>query len=169
MLAIAKSETENIEYVRADMNNISSINGNFDFVFSSLAVHYIADFSRLCNQVAALLNEGGHFIFSQEHPLTTAPVHGYSWTRDESGNKIHYNLSDYARSGKRETTWIVDGVVKYHRTFSDIINALTSNGFVIKKILEPVPDEEILARFPHFADELHKPNFLLVKATKDVR
>ena len=59
MLAVAKSETENIEYVRADVNNISSISGNFNFVFSSLAVHYIADFSRLCNQVAALLDEGG--------------------------------------------------------------------------------------------------------------
>ena len=65
--------------------------------------------------------------------------------------------------------WIVDGVVKYHRTFSEIVNALVSNGFIIEKMIEPVPNEATLARLPYYADELHKPNFLLIRARKDVK
>ena len=98
--------------------------------------------------------------------MTTAPISGASWTRDEKGNVLHYNLTDYARNGKRSTTWIVDGVEKYHRTFSEIVNALTTNGFVITKILEPIPTEETVQRDPRWEKDLHKPNFLLIKAWK---
>ena len=167
MLAVARAETSDIEYLRADMNDLPDISERYDVAFSSLAVHYVVNFSRLCAQVSGLLRDGGYLIFSQEHPLTTAPLKGVSWTKNEAGQRIHYNLSDYARSGRREMTWIVDGVIKYHRTFSEIFNALTSNGFVVEKVLEPIPDEEAIKRLPNFESELHKPNFLLIRARKE--
>ena len=114
-----------------------SLKRKFDVVFSSLALHYIEDLGLFAKNVYSLLNDGGYFIFSQEHPLTTAPIAGASWSRDPEGNVLHYNLTDYARSGKRSTRWIVDGVEKYHRTFSEIINALVTAGFTIEKMLEP--------------------------------
>jgi SAM-dependent methyltransferase len=166
MLAVAKAETSGITYLQADMNDLSAIEGQYDVVFSSLALHYIEDFDKLCRQVAALLNQGGYFIFSQEHPLTTSPINGVTWTRNEQGQRLHYNLTDYARSGRREMTWLIDGVVKYHRTFSDVVNGLTNAGFAVEKMLEPVPTPETLERLPYFADEYHKPNFLLIKARK---
>ena len=166
MIAVAEAETTGIQYIRMDMNDLSEISGHYDVVFSSLAVHYIADFNRLCAQIAKLINNGGYFIFSQEHPLTTAPLKGVNWAKDENGQRLYYHLSDYARSGKREMTWLVDGVIKYHRTFSEMINTLTSNGFVIEKMLEPIPDEETLKRLPYLIGEFHKPNFLLVRARK---
>jgi len=166
MLAVAKAETIDIEYIRADLNDLSEISGRYDIIFSSLAVHYVADFNKLCAQVAELLNNSGYFIFSQENPLTTAPMNDTVWTRDENGQKLYYHLSDYARSGKCEIKWIVEGLIKYHRTFSEIINALISNGFAVEKMLEPVPDEETLIRLPYFAQELHKPTCLLIRAWK---
>ncbi|MDR0838663.1 MAG: class I SAM-dependent methyltransferase [Oscillospiraceae bacterium] len=166
MLSIAKTENTGIEFINADMSDLSFITAKFDVVFSSLAIHYVKDFARFAKSVAALLNPGGYFIFSQEHPLTTAPLAGASWTRDVSGIALHYNLTDYARGGKRSTTWIVDGVVKYHRTFSELINALTDCGFMIEKLSEPVPTEETILRLPAYAQDLHKPNFLLIKAIK---
>jgi len=166
MLAVAKTETKGVEYIRADMNDLFEIQGKYDMVTSSLAVHYIADFHKLCMQIAHLLYIGGYFIFSQEHPLTTAPIDGVSWTKDRYGKKVHYNLSDYARTGKREVSWFVDGVIKYHRTFSDIIAELISSNFVVEEMLEPVPSDDIVNRLPHLKDEFHKPNFLLIKARK---
>jgi SAM-dependent methyltransferase len=166
MLAIAKTETTGIEYLRMDMNDLSSIQSRYDIVFSSLAVHYIADFSQMCSKVVELLNDNGLFIFSQEHPLTTAPIHGASWTNNENGKGLHYNLTDYARSGIRETTWIVDGVRKYHRTFSEIINSLVANRLHIERMMEPVPSAETMKRLPYYEDELHKPNYLLVRARR---
>ena len=42
-----------------------------------------------------MLDTEGIFIFSQENPLCTCHSGGNRWTRDEQGNKIHLNLSDY--------------------------------------------------------------------------
>lgn len=100
------------------------------------------------------------------HPLTTAPPAEASWTRDENKNVLHYNLMGYMRSGQRSTTWFVDNVIKYHRPFSEIVNALIDNGFIIEKMIETVPTEETIKRLPYYAKDWDKPNFLLMKAHK---
>ena len=166
MLAVATAEHPDIRFIRGDMSDLTFINGKFDAVFSSLAVHYIEDFPKLVREIYALLNSGGYFIFSQENPLTTARIGGHEWERDENGNVLHMKLSDYGRPGKREIRWIVDGVIKYHRTFSDVVNALADAGFVIEKMLEPVPTAEHIRLDPRKEKDFHKPNFLLVKAKK---
>ncbi len=166
MLAVATAEHSDIEFIRADMSDLSFLKGKYDVVFSSLALHYIEDFGTLAKNIYSLLNAGGYFIFSQEHPLTTAPIAGASWSRDSEGNVLHYNLTDYARSGRRSTMWIVDGVEKYHRTFSEIVNALVEAGFTIEKMLEPIPTKETIERDKSWEKDLHKPNFLLIKAKK---
>lgn len=166
MLAVATAEHPDIKFIRADMSDLSFLKHKYDVIFSSLALHYIEDFGTFVKDVYGLLNAGGYFIFSQEHPLTTAPIAGASWSRDSEGNVLHYNLTDYARCGKRSTRWIVDGVEKYHRTFSDIINALVAAGFSVEKMLEPIPTQETIERDKSWEKDLHKPNFLLIKAMK---
>ncbi len=166
MLAIATAEHPDIEFIRADMSDLSFIKDKYDIVFSSLAVHYVEDFSAFAESVYNILNPGGYFIFSQEHPLTTAPISGASWSRDADGNVLHYNLTDYTRIGKRSTRWIIDGVEKYHRTFSEIVNSLCEAGFVIERMLEPIPTNETIEMDKSWEKDLHKPNFLLVRAKK---
>jgi SAM-dependent methyltransferase len=166
MLAVARHENPDVDFRLMDMNDLSTIKEKFDVVFSSLSVHYIEDFNQFIASVAALLNERGYLIFSQEHPLTTAPMKGASWTRDEQGDIVHYNLTDYARSGERRTYWFVENVIKYHRTFSEVVNTLVQNGLAIEKMLEPVPAQETIERLPKYEKGLHKPNFLVVKARK---
>ncbi len=55
---------------------------------------------------------------------------------------------------------------KYHRTFSTIVNTLIDEGFVIEKMIEPLPDEDMLKAHPEYRDLLHKPDFLLIRAKK---
>jgi len=169
MLEVAKNENTEIEFIKTDMSDLSFIDGRFDIVFSSLAVHYIKDFDSFVAGVSRILADGGVFIFSQEHPLTTAPPAGASWTRDENKNVLHYNLMGYMRSGLRSTTWLVDNVIKYHRPFSEIINALITNGLAIEKMIETVPTEKTIKRLPHYEKDLDKPNFLLIRAKKTGR
>lgn len=73
-------------------------------------------------------------------------------------------------SGKRSKAWLVDNVIKYHRTFSEIINALCLAGFVISEVVEPLPDEKASINDPRKEERKerrrHKPIFLLVKAVK---
>ena len=166
MLAVAMEEHPDIKFIHVDMSNLSFVKDRYDVVFSSLALHYIEDFDAFVKGVYDILTPGGYFIFSQEHPLTTAPISGASWAKDENGNVLHYKLTDYSRCGKRTTTWIVDGVEKYHRTFSEIINSLCSAGFTIETMLEPTPTQEIIEMDKSWEKDLHKPNFLLIKVRK---
>ena len=106
-------------------------------------------------------------IFSQEHPFNTCHSTGTRWTRDENGEKIHINLKNYGIERENESTWFVDGIKKYHRMFSTIVNTLVESGFTIEKMVEPLPDEELLKRFPEHKDLFHKPDFLVIKARKE--
>ncbi|MCB2343039.1 class I SAM-dependent methyltransferase [Clostridium estertheticum] len=168
MLSIAKIDNafENIEYIHLDMNDISTIEEKFDIVYSSLAFHYVKSFSKLLRDINYLLKDNGLLIYSQEHPLTTAPKQGPVWTLDENKKPLFYNLSDYMESGERSVKWFVEGVIKYHRPFSEIINTLIETGFKIEKMLEPLPDEKALELIPNMKKDIHKPNFLLIKAVK---
>ena len=168
MLAIAKGENafQNIEYIRLDMNDINTIDEKFDIVYSSLAFHYIKSFSRLLGNISNLLKDNGLVIYSQEHPLTTAPKDGANWTINENGEPLYYNLSDYMDSGERSVKWFVDGVIKYHRPFSEIVNMLIEAGFKIERIIEPLPDKKALQLIPKMKNDIHKPNFLIIRAIK---
>jgi SAM-dependent methyltransferase len=168
MLEVAEKENfhMNIEYLQGDIDKIEKLSGKFDLIYSSLALHYIKDFKKLLLNINTLLDSNGLFIYSQEHPLSTAHKKGQRWTRDENGMGIHYNLAHYMESGKREVTWFIDGVIKYHRTFSEIINTLNECGFQIEKILEPLPSEEGIKLIPKMIQDFHKPNFLILKAGK---
>lgn len=71
MLNVAKSESAHpdIEYGRMNMTDISALDIKFDFVYSSLAVHYVEDFKKLTEDIFNILNSGGVLLFSQESPL----------------------------------------------------------------------------------------------------
>ena len=168
MLEIARQENADskITYINMPMENISKINEKFDIVISSLAFHYVEDFSGVVKNIFDMLNENGVFLFSQENPLCTCFSGGNRWTKDENGNKLYINLSNYGIEGERESTWFVDNVKKYHRTFSTIVNTLIETGFTIEKIIEPLPTEDLLKKYPEYKDLFHKPDFLLVKVRK---
>ena len=168
MLEIAKKENSDpkITYLNMPMEDIDEISDKFDLVISSLALHYIEDFDGVVKRINNRLNPGGYFIFSQEHPLNTCYTGGSRWTVDENGEKIHANISNYCIEKENESSWFVDNVKKYHRMFSTVINTLTENGFMIEKVVEPFPDEEILEKYPDYSDNLHKPDFLIIKSLK---
>lgn len=168
MLAIAKAENANqiITYLNIPMEDIGELQERFDIVVSSLAFHYVEDFQTLITNIYRLLNGGGVLAFSQEHPINTCFSNGSRWTKDEKGEKLFANISNYSIDGERESFWFVERVKKYHRTFSTIMNTLINSGFQINKLIEPVPTSKMVNDYLEYKDLLHKPDFLLVKAIK---
>ena len=128
MLAVAESENSDpaITYINMPMEDLDKLEGSFDLVISSLAIHYIEDFEGLVRNVYYKTKNGGMFVFSQEHPLNT--TYGNCsfprWTLDEEGRKIYCNLADYGIEGRRDTEWFVDNVIIYH---SSVINECSIN------------------------------------------
>lgn len=165
MLARAKETSDTaIRFVRADMDTLRLEPGTFDLVYSSLALHYLKNLDLLMVEVAAALVPGGHFVFSVEHPLFTAPREP-AWSRAADGRKS-WPLDSYLEEGPRTTNWFVPGVIKQHRTLATYLNLMTQNGLALAHAEEWGPSDAQIATWPHLADERQRPTFLLLSATR---
>ncbi len=163
-----KNADKKIDYMVLEMEKIGSIQEKFDFVYSSLAFHYIQDFNKLLFDINKLLNPSGILLFSQESPLLTAIVF-YDEKQQktiELNGKTYYLLSDYENETKRENVWNDNIVTKYHRTYSTIVNNLIQNGFEIELFQDSYADEKAIKLKEKYKYEKDRPMFLFVKARK---
>lgn len=157
---------DKIEYVHLPIEDINFPKEQFDLVLSSLAFHYVADFKNILERSHHCLKNNGFLIFSQEHPIATAKNVPNGWAKDEYGKKMHWILDNYNDEGIRKQKWFIDGVIKYHRTISTIINTIVETGFKIVKVLEPAAIEEAELINDDLKDERRRPPFLIIKAQK---
>ena len=106
------------------------------------------------------LAPGGDLVFSVEHPIYSARTVP-EWVTVDDGRQA-FAIIDYALEGAKRSNWIVDGVVKYHRTIATMLNTLTDAGFRYRRMDEWKPDPAQLAAHPDWRDtELTRPMFLL--------
>jgi len=160
-----KNNYPNIQYLLVAMEDLDFDIGSFDVVISSLALHYTHDFGGICRKVHKSLADGGSFIFSVEHPIFTA--HGLQdWIYDEDGFICHWPVDRYFAQGRRDTVFLGEKVVKYHRTISDYVKGLREAGFALMEIVEPQPTEEVLKNEPDMLNELRRPMMLLMAGRK---
>ncbi len=168
---IAEAEKRNrdkgITFINLDVADLNRIEEKFDIIVSSLAMHYVRDYSRLCENVNSLLCSRGIFLFSQEHPIFTATKRGVTWQSDIDNLITGMVVEDYTDSGERSVYWLVDNVVKYHRTFSDIINPLIESGFTICMTKEPGVSEDKIELSQALSRCRHVPDYLFVLAQKN--
>ena len=162
MLAVAQKEhaAPPIEYCRMAMEDADFADGSFDVALSSLAFHYVADFGALVRKTAHWLRPGGDFVFSCEHPGSQ------DWCRDENGKILHFPVDNYYMEGERQAVFLGERVTKYHRTLTDYVGALLSNGFMLTGLAEPQPPQEMIDAIPGMVDELRRPMMLILAAKK---
>jgi SAM-dependent methyltransferase len=161
MLARAKAGTSDpaISYQRADLEELTLVPAGFDFAYSSLALHYIEKLERLLACVHTALAQGAAFVFSVEHPISTAPADP-GWL-DADGRKT-WPVDRYLEEGPRTTDWITKGVIKQHRTIATYLALLQRTGFAVTHLDEWGPSPEQVAAQPDLAPERERPPFLLV-------
>ncbi|MFS0785150.1 class I SAM-dependent methyltransferase [Shouchella sp. 1P09AA] len=157
------TSAKEIEYVQGAIEDISFKPDAFDFIFSSLALHYVEDYKGFISNVKNLLVSGGELLFSVEHPVFTARAE-QDWFYDANGQIQHWPLDHYQEESIRSTTFLTENVVKYHRTLSTYLNELLFAGFVIERVEEPKPDPKLMEQNPAYKDELRRPMFLIIKA-----
>jgi ubiquinone/menaquinone biosynthesis C-methylase UbiE len=167
MLQKAREKTEDplISYLKMPIEEIDFSDSQFDVVFSSLAFHYIRSFEAICKKVYNCLKPGGSFVFSVEHPIFTTRDE-QEWHYDDQRNRLHWPVDNYQSEGVRETTFLTENVIKYHKTFSTYINNLIDVGFNIRAVKEPTPSQEMLKSVPDMKDELRRPMFLIISSEK---
>jgi len=161
MLARAKAETSDpaISYQRADLEELTLVPGDFDFAYSSLALHYIEKLEGLLACVHTALAQGAAFVFSVEHPIYTAPADP-GWL-DAHGRRT-WPLDRYLDEGPRTTDWLTKGVIKQHRTIATYFALLRRTGFAVTHLDEWGPSPEQVAAQPDLALERERPPFLIM-------
>jgi SAM-dependent methyltransferase len=168
MLALARAHPC-VEYRRVALEGLDLPTATFDLVVSSLAFHYVADYAALVRRIANWLVPGGVLVFSIEHPIYTARLPDLGWIVGADGQRRGWSIDWYGDEGARSETWFVEGVRKYHRTLATLVNGLISAGFVLERLIEPVPSAAWLADRPDSRDERRRPMFVLFRATLGTR
>lgn len=169
MLEVAREKTvePNVRYERHAIEDFPFGKDNYDVVVSSLAIHYVKDFRRLCRNVNRCLAPGGVFLFSVEHPIFSARG-DQDWVFASDGGKSHWPVDDYFREGRRTPLFLGERIVKYHRTLTTYASDVLASGFRVEALVEPTPPEHLLDSVEGMRDEMRRPMMLIVSARKSV-
>ena len=131
----------------------------FNKVVSSLTMHYLEDWSIPLSEFSRVLKEEGELIISIHHPF------------------MDYLIFEKENYFKRELTtdiWEMNGreveVKFYTRPLHEVINSITSAGFLIEGILEPMPTLKFKEKNSEAYETMTKrPQFLFIKAVKRIQ
>ena len=104
-----------------------------------------------------MLVPGARFLFSTHHPAVEAQ------RLASDGFDVRYEEVQLV-----EEEWSDIGCVRfYRRSLTRIVDALADAGFVIERLIEPVPVEGFRALKPEaYAKLLQRPEFLIVQARR---
>ncbi|MEB9684728.1 SAM-dependent methyltransferase [Bacillus thuringiensis serovar pingluonsis] len=156
----------NTEFICSAIEDLQFDNQSFDLVTSSLVLHYIKDFRGIASKIHKWLDTNGIFIFSIEHPIVTSTNSMQGWICNEQGQKVYWPVDNYSEEGSRNQSWFIDGVIKYHRKISSIVNELIEEGFQIERIEEPEAILEAVTKRPELGEHRRRPPLLLIKCHK---
>jgi SAM-dependent methyltransferase len=168
MLAEARAQGEDaaITYVQSSLETFEPPAEAFDLVVSMLALHYIADYASIVRRIHRCLVPGGRFACTVEHPIYTASG-TEDWHRGPDGTTEHWPVDRYRDEGARRVNWLVDGVVKYHRTVETYVNTLLDAGLRLVRLEEPEAESgPLLIRRPSLRQDRRRPPFLLFAADR---
>ena len=166
MLSIAaeKHSFPNVIYKRCAMEELEHAENSIDIVLSSLALHYVRDYADLVHRISRWLTPGGHFVFSVEHPVFTAQG-PQDWVYNENGDISHFPVDNYYYEGVRDAVFLGEHVLKYHRTLTTYLTALTDAGLSLRAVAEPQPPQSMMD-VPGMRDEMRRPMMLIIAAQK---
>ena len=175
LLDIAAKNNPDIEFHEMDMERLEFEDETFDLAYSSLAIHYVDDWTQPLKEALRVLRPGGMYVFSCGHPIDSA---------------MEYEVDDdtkYARLGrkidlatKKRTVFgdylAAEGkgikpvkgmlgdieVVVFHRTFSKMIEQILASGFAIERVIEPQPTAAMDEADPDMFEQLSRiPSFMV--------
>jgi SAM-dependent methyltransferase len=166
MLQVAREKTDSkIQYIKLPIEDIDFNESSYDIVMSSLAFHYIESFEEVVKKVSHCLKVSGDFVFSVEHPVFTSEG-SQDFIYNEQGEILHFPVDHYFYEGERNSNFLGEKVIKYHRTLTTYLSGLLQRGFEIIDVVEPKPSDYLLETVEGMKDELRRPMMLIISARK---
>lgn len=182
LIELARKNYPDITFEVMDMESMSLKDNSFDIAYSSLAIHYLEDWTKSLKEAYRILKPGGVYVFSCGHPIDSAletirtkdsKTRIIKIEKNTSTKKIMLN-GDYMahQTGGAKP---IEGLLRtmevyaYHQTFSRMINSIVSSGFNIEKLTEPLPSEQMKKVSPENYEKLMRiPSFMIWSLKKPV-
>lgn len=175
LIDIAKRRYPKREFHEMDMESLTFADFEFDLLYSSLAIHYLDDWTTALKEALRVLKPGGAYVFSCNHPVESAQEHvdtelsksvllGRSVERATEARTIYGNYLSADGNGTRKLTTRVNGmaVVMFHKTFGAMVREITAAGFVIERVIEPQPLPNMQTVDPkHYEQLTRNPTFMI--------
>jgi SAM-dependent methyltransferase len=160
MIRLARERLgDRVRLIRADLGRALDFlaDGSFDLVLSALALDYVREWTALFREFFRVLRPADHLVFSSPHPF------------DEFYD--HHSTGNYFQIEEVEYVWTGFGVPvrvpSYRRPLGAMINPLIEAGFVLERLLEPLPQESFQERDPRdYAKLMRQPGFICLRAGK---
>ncbi len=163
MLRLARERVgDKVELHLADLTEPMKFlkDNSFDAVVSSLVIPYIDNLRHLFKEFHRVLKRPGVLVFSDGHPFWD-----YQFFKKKRKSK------NYFKTEVVGCTWHGFGVpvyiAGYRRPLSALLNPLIEAGFVVDRVLEPLPTEEFKKADPkNYRKLMRMPCFICVRARK---
>ncbi len=168
LINIAKNSYKDCEFYVMDMEALDFQDESFDFVYSSLAIHYVENWENVFRNVYRVLKKDSNFLFSCNHPVRFAMdsfVENNTWVsrleiaKDIDSKELSF-VGNYLEKRKLHDILGKDTANGWSIPIGDITKMITEAGFVIEAIVEPRPLEGLkdidlntylkLSRIPEF-------------------
>jgi ubiquinone/menaquinone biosynthesis C-methylase UbiE len=175
LIEIAKTSYPECEFVQMDMEHLDFSNETFDFVYSSLAIHYIENWVNVFKEVYKVLKPNSYFLFSCHHPARFAMEASETPTHHILKLEIIKNketrertvVGDYLSKRMVKDALGKDSVDTWSMSLNDISRDIKEAGFLIEQIVEPLPLEEFKEIDIGTYNRLQKiPEFIIFKLKK---
>lgn len=147
-----------LEFHNMDMEKLEFPDNSFDFIYSSLVLHYSKDWTKILNKVYKILKTKGAFLFSTHHPIKWGAEINKLIDKDSflMGYKKYNSgesevFGDYLNTRKINDVLSDDFKVSYyHRPISAILSDIIKSGFIISDFIEPKPLKSVIKRKSDF-------------------
>jgi len=171
-------ESGRIDYAQASAVELPFPKESFDFATGFMSFMDIPEIELVLNEVYRILKPGGFLQFSITHPCYDLPHRVKKYNPD--GTTKAYEVGDYFRNLEGDLLEVSLGsrgaelgftsihIPRFTRTLSQWINAILDTGFILERINEPKPSDEIVERFPRVQDSQVVAYFLHIQCRKGI-
>ncbi|NLI41092.1 MAG: methyltransferase domain-containing protein [Caldisericales bacterium] len=176
--AMEQEKPLGIKYVLGSALDLPFEDSSFDFCVATMSFMDIPGPEKALVEAFRVLKPGGFLQFSITHPCFDTPVR--FWVFDEDGNKKALAVGGYFDElGGDILEWIFavtpqelkDKYPKFktpcfRKTLGSWINMIVDTGFIVERLGEPRPTEEVCEKYPSLADARLVSLFLHIRARK---
>ena len=182
LIDIAKRNFPDLSFQVMDMEKLVFEDDSYDLLYSSLAIHYLDDWTTALTEAHRVLKPGGTYVFSCNHPIQSALEHVDSGEdklsilgrSTNAVTNIRTTYGDYLVAASHGTKAIESKaggvpIVNYHKTFARMFDEIKASHLTIDRIIEPQPLDIMATTDPKHYEQLTRiPSFMIWVLTKKV-